>query len=415
MLACSMGTGEEAPSGDGDGSVLREVVMPVVVSSNDLGSEWIRDSLAQSPDGNVICAPFPVVSISAALARGAEGKARDQLWGLAAKGVCRDGKLPDSFEEGDYLSQIGKMDKHLSTLSRGYIHISDLYFSNLLKVNADYKKSVEGNLGMKYIPTNFGAGAEKCLRRINERITGQTKGFIRNFLPAEAVTEESRMVMVDIMGFVSQWANPFDPEKTKSGEFFTGGGKVSCPFMKKDMFLSFREKEDYILLWLHYARSAAVFMVVLPKEGISLEEFVKGEGRLSCGKYLELLRSPQKEYEHRPDEVKQLYFPRFSLTTPTEDLVPFFKSKGVTECFNSESRPLSRMFSSPGCVRNMYQKNFMRVDERGSISFAAAAAEAAFGGPGENIIRVNRPFLFFIADTETDMALFMGAIRNPVE
>ncbi|MCA9904434.1 MAG: serpin family protein, partial [Anaerolineae bacterium] len=102
-----------------------------------------------------------------------------------------------------------------------------------------------------------------------------------------------------------------------------------------------------------------------------------------------------------------------SLGTPLEAL-------GMSAAFDPDQADFGRMYDRGGSGENLYitaalHKAFVDVNEQGTE--AAAATGVVFGAlsapmPGL-MIRVDRPFLFAIRETQTDTILFMGRVVNP--
>ena len=66
-------------------------------------------------------------------------------------------------------------------------------------------------------------------------------------------------------------------------------------------------------------------------------------------------------------------------------------------------------------IGDVIHKAFVAVDEKGTEAAAATAVimEATSAMIHENFFVVDRPFLFFIRDTESGQILFIGRVLNP--
>lgn len=137
-----------------------EAIRPVVDSVNELGWDWLKDAVKEQPGENVCVSPLSLMTLSAALARGAEGEVKDQLWGVAAKSLCREGSLPNSFSEDAYLDGISLLNKYLSSLTKGYLHCQTFYTNRAVSVYPDYARAVKDSLGMTILPLPEKGGRE---------------------------------------------------------------------------------------------------------------------------------------------------------------------------------------------------------------------------------------------------------------
>lgn len=70
----------------------------------------------------------------------------------------------------------------------------------------------------------------------------------------------------------------------------------------------------------------------------------------------------------------------------------------------------------PIWIDDVLHKAFIRVDEKGTEAAAATAIVMVRSSAGVTDVRkftADRPFLFFIQDTETETVLFMGRVLEP--
>lgn len=386
-----------------------EAIRPVVDSVNELGWDWLKDAVKEQPGENVCVSPLSLMTLSVALARGAEREVKDQLWGVAAKSLCREGSLPNSFSEDAYLDGISLLNKYLSSLTKGYLHCQTFYTNRAVRVYPDYARAVKGTLGMNVVPLPEKGGMEF----INKNISRQTRGFISQYL-TPSMWEDGQSWMLDVVGFASQWEMPFDADLTKKSKFYSEDKKTNIPcfFMKNILLTDYRQGNDYALISLDYANATVSFCIILPNEGITLSSLLKGSGAQVFKDYVALMNAPRKS-ESKDDRMAQvLYMPKFSMETPTQNLNAFFKKIGAKKAFESGVSPFLRISGQDLFLKEIYQKNFMTVNEQGSVSYGVAAANMPFGG-GEKDLRVDRPFLFFIADRKTGTAMFAGVVYNP--
>lgn len=111
--------------------------------------------------------------------------------------------------------------------------------------------------------------------------------------------------------------------------------------------------------------------------------------------------------------VKKLFDPRFS------DLSGFVAdpTMSVTKSKDGNSTANPTITSHGVTVNSVVHKVFISVDEEGTEAAAATAILMARSGRPAFPTRfvVDRPFLFLIRDTATDIILFIGLVRRPNE
>jgi serpin B len=93
----------------------------------------------------------------------------------------------------------------------------------------------------------------------------------------------------------------------------------------------------------------------------------------------------------------------------------------MTDAFNPDAADLTGMVEGtppePLFISDVLHKAFISVDENGTEAAAATVVIAGAGAappaaePPE--VRIDRPFLFAIRDTQTGTILFLGRVMDP--
>jgi serpin B len=90
---------------------------------------------------------------------------------------------------------------------------------------------------------------------------------------------------------------------------------------------------------------------------------------------------------------------------------------GMNDAFNGAKADFSKLDRSDGSpyVSNVYHDTFIQLDEDGTKAAAATVVEMtknSIAMPPENKLYFDRPFVYAIVDTETDMPVFLGTLTN---
>lgn len=174
------------------------------------------------------------------------------------------------------------------------------------------------------------------------------------------------------------------------------------PFQEKDSpFSSF-------LLRTYAAEEggAYAFAALLPKEGISLDQYISS---LTGQDLQNLLSSPA-------DIKVNASVPKFDIAfsaTFSDEL----KNMGMELPLTSEAdfSGIGTFTKSNFGISGVLHKTRMIVDERGTKAAAASATILLTGFPKQEEFKtvcLNRPFLCMIIDTQNRIPLFMGAVRT---
>ena len=264
------------------------------------------------------------------------------------------------------------------------------------------------------LSVNYGAGIhlldfinkpEPSRKEINDWVSNETKNKINNLLPENAVTPDTKMVLVNAIYFKADWLDPFDADDTYDGIFkLLDGSEVTVPMMGQRMDIPYIVGDGYAAAELPYAGESAVMTLLVPDEG----RFEEIESQLSNELLKEVLtsltiadvtlRMPKFEYESS-----------FSLSDSLVGL-------GMPLAFEDGQADFSGMTNQQDLyIGNVIHKAFVAVDEKGTEAAAATAVimEGATAMQPENMLYLDKPFYFFIRDVETGQILFIGRVLNP--
>ncbi len=260
---------------------------------------------------------------------------------------------------------------------------------------------------------NYGAGlrildfikeAEKCRLTINDWVSKQTEGRIKDLIPQGAIDELTRLVLTNAIYFNAAWEYPFAKEVTADGTFYLlDGGQVTVPMMRQTESFGYTKGEGYQAVELLYDGEELSMVILLPASG----NFQAFESGLQAQKVADIISS--------------LQLTKVALTMPKFEFDSGFSLKdtltemGMPIAF-SGAADFSGMTGAPDlCISEVLHKAFVSVDEKGTEAAAATAVimreTATPGQPVE--VTLDRPFIFLIRDIGTGAVLFVGRVVNP--
>lgn len=240
---------------------------------------------------------------------------------------------------------------------------------------------------------------------INGWVADQTRGRIPELIPAGVLNDLTRLVLTNAIYLKAPWQHPFDDGATVPGPFHRlDGTDVEAQMMRTQAPLRYGSGNGYEAVELPYVGGALSMVVVVPEHGA----FMDFEKRLN-GSLL-----PAVVDSLSPSEV-QLRFPRFAFRTQTQ-LKAALSALGMPIAF-TEDADFSAM-SPRGDelqIQDVLHEAFISVDEQGTEAAAATAVVVGTTAAPAKVVEftVDRPFLFFIRDTETGALLFMGRVLDP--
>ena len=216
-------------------------------------------------------------------------------------------------------------------------------------------------------------------------------------------------MLVDAIYFKSQWAHPFPERLTAPAPFFAPGRRRSVPTMHLTDDFAFTESstDGVQVIELPYVDPGFSMVLVVPmakaglaavEAGLTVERFDAWIGALA-------------------DEHIALSLPKFRIA-PAESLrlTGPLGELGIRTAFTSAADLTGIVPSSERLqLDDAYHKGFIVVDEKGTEAAAATAVVGVRSAPaGEpRVVKVDRPFLYFIRDTRSGLVMFMGRVVDP--
>lgn len=375
-----------------------------LVNGNSAFALGLYHFLREEKDGNLFYSPY---SISLALAMnyaGARGETAQQMADTLHFTLPQD-RLHPAFNG---------LDLELASRGEG-AKGKDSQGFRLNIVNA-----IWGQQGYKFLPAfldtlaeNYGAGLrlldfagnpEASRVTINDWVSDQTEGRIKDLIPQGVIDKLTRLVLTNAIYFNAAWAEPFKEELTTDGPFhLLDGSQVTVPMMKQTTSFGYAEGEGYQAVELPYDGRELAMVIFLPAAG----KFETFENSLDAGKVEAIIES----LNYR--EVA-LTMPKFEVESDFS-LVDALAAMGMPVTFSAGAD-----FSGMDGTRNLYigdviHKAFVSVDEAGTEAAAATAVVMKLTAMPEPAVEVtvDRPFLFLIRDIETGAILFVGRVVNP--
>ena len=260
----------------------------------------------------------------------------------------------------------------------------------------------------------YGAALEQCpmdtsaLARINDFVKQNTRGMIEkilNDMPRDAV-----MILVNALAFDADWEIPYREDQLETA-FFTpenGEARVSV-FLHSDenVWLS---DENTVGFMKYYAGRRYAFAALLPAEGLAMEDYAAS---LTGEKLLKLLQGTARE------EVITAT-PKFECDYDAA-LGETLQAMGMSDAFDEVLADFSGLGYCDGggniYISKVLHKTYLKLDEKGTKAGAATAVimekATAIREPKEkHVVILDRPFVYLLIDTETNIPLFIGVVSD---
>ena len=246
---------------------------------------------------------------------------------------------------------------------------------------------------------------QSTVKDMNLWVEENTNGMIKDMV--SELSSDTVLCLVNALAFDAEWERIYYDYQVQE-DYFTreDGTRQEGTFMYSDEDYYWEEDLSTGVM-KYYEGDVYAFVGLLPKEGVSLAEYVDS---LTGEKLREILNG------FTSAEV-QTKIPKFQSDT-TAQLNQILMDMGMTDLFDPALADLSGMGStSTGMlyISQVLHKTFINVDEKGTQAGAATMVAAGEGAEAPHEVKqvhLDRPFLYMIVDTRNHIPLFIGTMTD---
>ena len=247
----------------------------------------------------------------------------------------------------------------------------------------------------------------KSVEQVNEWCSEKTHGKITKIL--DELNRDTVMILINAVYFKADWQHPFNPSYTYTGEFTdptVKGGTKEVQFMTQTKNFNYYEDNNVQVVELPYKNDSTSAIVILPKEKIDVDTYLKSLDDNVLNTILNGFTSKRVS----------LSLPKFEIEFESK-FKEILKRLGMVQAFD-----ITADFNGIKCsggikVNDVIHKTYLKVDEKGTEAAAITAVDMIATTALVEIIRmnVNRPFLFLLRSTKlpkNNDLLFLAKVAN---
>lgn len=238
----------------------------------------------------------------------------------------------------------------------------------------------------------------KTVESINSWVKKNTDGMIPKII--EKADRYAVMMLVNAIAFDAKWETPYKRSDIERLEFTSySGSKKKTDFMCSTENIYLKDG-GAVGFMKPYKNGRFAFAALLPDENTGIDDYVAS---LSGDKLMKIFSSAKRGNE---GNVKM---PKFRAEYSTQ-LIDTLKKMGVKDAFDNKTADFSSLVENRDAyIATVVHKTFIEVDEKGT----RAAASTLVGADTMSLMEpysvcLNRPFVYMIVDTETNLPLFIG-------
>ena len=367
--------------------------------------------LLRERQGNLFFSPFSIrtaLGMACAGARGETALEMNRTLGFAAS-------------DETLHTAVAALLERLNTAGAGLYEMAvanSLWSQDGAPLRAEFLDLVARHYTGAMNPVDFQRDPESARTLINRWVEDKTKQKVRNLIPQNGISAQTRLVLANAVSFKGLWELPFDELATRDQPFHLEGGReVSAPLMQHHARVRYMQAEGYQAVDLDYRGGDLSMLVILPDRKLQLRDF---EESVSVG----MLESCMAQLIKR---VVEISLPRFKMAWALE-LKPHLSSLGMPLAFSRFRADFSGInghappHEDSLLISAVFHKAFVEVNEEGTEAAAATAVvmEAMMGmgrsmPPRPPTFRADHPFLFAIRDRKSGAILFLGRMADPTQ
>ena len=343
------------------------------------------------PGENVLFSPVCLLYTLSMTANGADGDTLDQM-------------------EDTLNSSVSYLNNDLQTYRAALPQAGDcrLHLANSLWLADDDRLAVKPEF-LEVCKTKYGAEVQaipfddSAPGKVNRWVEENTDGMIPEIL--DEISDTAVMYLLSAVAFDAEWQQKYF--STQPGVFTAETGEAreaEMMYAHEELYL---EDDSATGFLKPYADPRYAFAVLLPNEGVELDEYIAS---LDGGALYDLLNSPQ-------EVTVQTAIPKFETAYSTE-LNDILAEMGMPDAFNPDRADFSRMGDTKTdmlYISQVLHKTFLSVTPRGTRAGAASLVEMEFGGSppaATKQVILDRPSAYMILDRQEGVPLFLGVLRD---
>lgn len=354
---------------------------PVEASQTGFAISFLKNVNAVTPkDENVVVSPYSAAVALSMLAEGAQGQTRVEF----------DNALGGVLYKAE---DLGSNDT-VVVKSANSVWIDDNFSPRNRYVNL-LQKDFDAFLDV----LNFADPA--TVKAINNWCSENTNGKITEIL--NRLDSGNVMVLINALYFNAPWEDEFDPDMTSEQTFYGVTKESRVKLMGRKGYYLYAEHNGFQMIQLPYQGLKYAMYVILPPKGADMDKMLPKLDEQMYHSAMDMLQQQEVRF----------FLPRFKAETSMLLNKPL-QNMGIKTAFTSAADFSGIAEMGPLVLDQVKQKCYIDVSEKGTEAAAVTSVQIRLTSARPvvklPVMRVDRPFMFVIADGENRNILFAGKI-----
>lgn len=362
-------------------SCVPSYTKPVEASQTGFAISFFKNVNKVTPkDENVVVSPYSAAVALSMLAEGAQGQTRVEFDNALAGVLYKAEDLGSNDTVVVKSANSVWIDDNFSPRNR-YVSLLQKDFDAFLDV------------------LNFADPA--TVKAINNWCSENTNGKITEIL--NRLDPGNVMVLINALYFNAPWEDEFDPDMTSEQTFYGVAKESKVRLMGRKGYYLYAEHNGFQMIQLPYQGLKYAMYVILPPKGADIDRMLPELDERMYHSAMDMLQQQEVRF----------FLPRFKAETSMLLNKPL-QNMGIKTAFTSAADFSGIAEMGPLVLDQVKQKCYIDVSEKGTEAAAVTSAQIRLTSARPvvklPVMRVDRPFMFVIADGENRNILFAGKI-----
>lgn len=359
---------------------------------NVSGLNILKSCAEKDSNKNIIISPLSIYTAFSLLSNGAQGETKDEIYKAFYLNKNINSNMNNLL---NYLNQSNNKTGYENT---GYINIyNSVWFDSNFKVTNSFLNISKSYYNSDIFKEKF--SDNKTVNDMNKWVYEKSDGLIKESF--EKLSDDDRMLFVNLVNFKGKWTNKFDKSKTKEDNFnLKDKSQVKTLFMNREGMEDYYEDKEVKACILNYYNGRMI--VLLPT--INIDDYLN---KLTVEKINTYTLKGK-------NTILKLEFPKFKIEYKN-NLNETLMELGIKKAFDPKGAEFNLMHedNDPLWVGKVLHDCVIDVDEEGTQGAALTSVSLCGAALPKDTheMYVNKPFIFIIQD-DSGICLFMGKVEN---
>jgi serpin B len=297
-----------------------------------------KQAKQENDDKNTVVSPAALQLALAAIQRGARGTTRRQLQRITCAGLSQQQSRHAHTALQQSLQGQGHIQRQNGQQQQSQVKTTTTIVINQRnRAQQQFIQAVQACLNAQVKQCNFQRQPQQCRQQINRYVAQKTNQKLRQVVPQDAITENTKMIVVNTAQVKALWGRQFrQQQQTRQAPFYPLGSQQPkrVQVMQTQGQFNYYEDEQLQIVGVPTQQQEMTLFVIVPKNKDGLNQVEKTQ--IQDGQQLKQLLEQAEQQQQQVD----LQLPKFQIKHKL-DAQQTLRKQGVQDVFDADEADLS--------------------------------------------------------------------------